>query len=205
MPPDTRSHTRYLRRLGLAIAAGLGLMLVAACQPAMTNQPRYKPLAASSFFDNGMGSRPLVPDTVSRENYSEDAAYSTGKNPDGTLVDQVPIEVNAQVLARGQQRFDIYCSPCHGLVGDGNGVVVQRGFPQPPTYHSDRLRNAPAGHFFDVITNGFGRMYSYGDRVSVPDRWAIVAYIRALQFSQHADVNSLSSDLQQKVENGASQ
>lgn len=180
-------------------------MALSACQPAMTDQPRYEPLEANSFFNNGMASRPLVPDTVARGQLNADPVFYTGKTANGDLVQNIPVEIDAQLLARGQQRFEIYCAPCHGLVGDGNGIVVQRGFPSPPSYHSDRLRNAPAGHFFDVITNGFGRMYDYSDRVAPADRWAIVAYIRALQLSQDAPIDSAPADIQQQLKSEASQ
>jgi mono/diheme cytochrome c family protein len=188
----------------LALAVG-GLMALSACQPAMTDQPRYEPLEANSFFNNGMASRPLVPDTVARGQLNADPAFNTGKTANGDLVQDIPVEIDAQLLERGKQRFEIYCAPCHGLVGDGNGIVVQRGFPSPPSYHIDRLRNAPAGHFFDVITNGFGRMYDYSDRVAPADRWAIVAYIRALQLSQDAPIDSAPADVQQQLKSEASQ
>jgi mono/diheme cytochrome c family protein len=193
---------RRLVWLGLAVG---GLMALSACQPAMTDQPRFEPLEANPFFANGMASRPLVPDTVARGQLNADPVFYTGKTANGDLVQDIPVEVDAQLLERGQQRFEIYCAPCHGLVGDGNGIVVQRGFPSPPSYHTDRLRNAPAGHFFDVITNGFGRMYDYSDRVAPADRWAIVAYIRALQLSQDAPIDSAPADVQQQLKSEASQ
>jgi mono/diheme cytochrome c family protein len=181
------------------------MMALAACQPAMTDQPRFEPLEANPFFDNNMASRPLVPDTVARGQLNADPAFYTGKTASGDLVTDIPVEVNAELLARGKQRFEIYCAPCHGLTGNGDGMIVQRGFPAPPSYHSDRLRNEPAGHFFDVITNGFGRMYSYSDRVAPADRWAIVAYIRALQLSQNAPIDSAPADIQEKLKSEASQ
>ncbi|MGA9190992.1 MAG: cytochrome c [Anaerolineales bacterium] len=205
MLPDHRTLTQRMRRLvWLGLAVG-GLMALSACQPAMTDQPRFEPLEANPFFANGMASRPLVPDTVARGQLNADPVFYTGKTANGDLVQDIPVEVDAQLLERGQQRFEIYCAPCHGLVGDGNGIVVQRGFPSPPSYHTDRLRNAPAGHFFDVITNGFGRMYDYSDRVAPADRWAIVAYIRALQLSQDAPIDSAPADVQQQLKSEASQ
>jgi len=118
----------------------------------------------------------------------------------GILVAQLPVKLTLPLLQRGQERYDIYCAVCHGATGDGQGEVVQRGYPAPPTYHSDRLRNAPIGHFYDVITNGYGVMYSYASRVEPDDRWAIASYIRALQLSQQAPVNDLSPDEKQKLE-----
>jgi mono/diheme cytochrome c family protein len=188
----------------LALAVG-GVLDLSACQPFMTDQPRFTALQANPFFSNGMASRPLVPDTVARDQLNADPVFYTGKTADGELVQDIPAEVDAQLLQRGKQRFEIYCAPCHGLVGDGNGIVVQRGFPSPPSYHEDRLRNAPAGHFFDVITNGFGRMYDYSDRVAPADRWAIVAYIRALQLSQDSPLDSAPADIQQQLKSEASQ
>jgi len=170
-------------RVALVVAALAGL---AACRQDMQDQPRYKPLAASDFFKNGAAARPLVPDTVARGEARLDSLLYTGK-VDGVLVDEFPFPVTQAVLDRGQQRFDIYCSPCHGPLGYGDGMVVRRGFKiLPPSYHLDRLRDAPVGHFFDVMTNGFGAMQDYRAQVSVRDRWAIAAYIRALQLSQHA-------------------
>ena len=132
-----------------------------------------------------MASRPLVPNTVARGHLNADEAFYTGKI--GTnLVETFPFPITRQVLERGRERFDIYCSPCHGRTGEGNGMIVQRGFPAPPSYHIDRLRKAPVGHFFDVITQGYGVMYSYAQRVEPDDRWAIAAYVRALQLSRNA-------------------
>jgi hypothetical protein len=152
----------------------------------MFNQPMSKPLRASDFFqDNHMASRPLVPHTIARGHLENDGAFYTGKI--GTnLVEVFPFPVTREVLERGRERFDIYCAPCHGRTGDGNGMIVQRGFPVPPSYHIERLRTAPVGHFVDVITMGYGVMYSYAERVEPPDRWAIAAYIRALQKSHDA-------------------
>ena len=198
----TSSHSRPLLRWGLIVALATSGV---ACRQDMHDQPRYEPLEANTFFANGMASRPLVPDTVARGQLNADPVFYTGKTANGDLVQDIPVEVDAQLLERGQQRFEIYCAPCHGLVGDGNGIVVQRGFPSPPSYHTDRLRNAPAGHFFDVITNGFGRMYDYSDRVAPADRWAIVAYIRALQLSQDAPIDSAPADVQQQLKSEASQ
>jgi cytochrome c553 len=151
------------------------------CRRDMFQQPYSKPLEPSDFFqDNHMASRPLVPHTIARGHLNADEAFYSGKI--GTnLVETFPFPITREVLERGHERFDIYCAPCHGRTGEGNGMVVQRGFPPPPSYHIDRLRQAPVGHFFDVITQGYGVMYSYAQRVEPEDRWAIAAYIRVLQ------------------------
>lgn len=175
------------------------LILAAGCRPDMFNQPRYNPLSSSDFFTNGAGSRPLVPGTVARGHLDEDQAFYTGKI--GTnLVETFPLPITRDVLERGRERFDIYCSVCHGRTGDGNGMIVQRGFPMPPSYHIDRLRQAPAGHFFDVITQGYGVMYSYAARVEPADRWAITAYIRALQLSHDARLDAVPPADRPKLE-----
>ena len=148
-------------------------------------QPKSNPLGASDFFDDGAASRPLPPHTVARGELDIDQAFYTGiigTNP----VTAFPIQVTSAVVENGRQRYDIDCLPCHGATGDGNGIVVHRGFPAPPSFHLARLRNAPAGHFFDVMTRGYGVMFSYASRVTPADRWAITAYIRALQLSQNA-------------------
>ena len=151
----------------------------------MQNQPYKRPLAESDFFADKRSARPLVEGTVARSDLRADTYFYTGKigSEDG---DYMPFPVTAEVMQRGQQRFNIYCSPCHGEMGDGQGMIVQRGLKRPPSYHNDRLRKAPIGYFFDVMTNGFGAMLDYSQQVSPQDRWAIAAYIRALQLSQGA-------------------
>lgn len=179
---------------GAVIAAMLGL---SACRQDMHNQPRYKPFAATNFFGDGRSERPTIADTVARGQLDLDPARYTGK-VNGKDVDFFPIQITRADLARGQERFNIYCSPCHGRLGNGHGMVVARGLRQPPSYHDPRLINAPVGHFFDVMTNGYGAMYSYASRVAVDDRWRIAAYIRALQLSQNAP-----PELVQQSQNGA--
>jgi hypothetical protein len=181
----------------LLIAAATG-----ACRRDMFQQPFSKPLEPSDFFqDNHMASRPLVPHTVARGHLDADEVYYTGKI--GTnLVEAFPFPITREVLERGHERFDIYCSPCHGRTGEGNGMIVQRGFPPPPSYHIDRLRQAPVGHFFDVMTQGYGVMYSYAARVEPHDRWAIAAYIRVLQQSRNTTLTQLTSQERAKVEGG---
>jgi mono/diheme cytochrome c family protein len=151
----------------------------------MHDQPRYKPLAASAFFSDGRSARPLVEDTVPRGHLRLDNARFTGK-VNGVDVDAFPFPITEADIRRGRERFNIFCSPCHSRLGDGQGLIVKRGFRQPPSYHIERLRTAPVGHFFDVVTNGFGAMPSYASRVPVDDRWRIIAYVRALQLSQNA-------------------
>jgi mono/diheme cytochrome c family protein len=166
---------------GLALIAVLG----AGCRQDMHDQPREKPLARSDFYPDHRSARPLVAGTVARGQLRDDEALYTGKNG-RVLAAAFPFPITAEVLSRGQQRFQIYCTPCHGRLGNGEGMVVQRGFKRPTSLHIERLREAPPGYFFDVMTNGFGAMSDYSAQVPVEDRWAIVAYIRALQLSQHA-------------------
>ena len=151
----------------------------------MHNQPKYRPLRESAFFRDGSSARPLVEGTVARGTLTTDEAFFTGKV--GTaLVTEMPIAVDQHVLDRGEERYNIFCEPCHDRTGNGQGMVVQRGYRPPPSFHADRLRTREAGYFFDVMTNGFGAMPDYRTAISPRDRWAIVAYIRALQLSQHA-------------------
>jgi mono/diheme cytochrome c family protein len=159
----------------------------------MHDQPKYTPLRASTFFDDGRSARPLVAGTVARGHLRQDALLETGEIGN-TAANVFPFAVDAQVLARGRDRFNIYCSPCHGLAGSGDGMVVQRGFRRPESYHTDRLRAAPAGHFVDVMLNGFGAMPDFADRINAHDRWAIAAYIRALQLSQHATIGDVPAN-----------
>jgi mono/diheme cytochrome c family protein len=179
--------------------------LLSGCRQDMQDQPRSEAYEKSGFFDNGMASRPPVEGTIARGGLRENAALYTGKTGTGAqaqLVNQMPIEVNEQVIRRGQERFNAYCSACHGMTGRGDGMVVRRGFRAPPPLANDRLMEAPVGHFFDVMTNGFGAMPDYAAQVSVEDRWAIVAYIRALQLSQRSPLAQLPAAERQKLEAG---
>ncbi len=162
-------------------------------------QPRYNPEGPSTFFSDGRSVRDPVPGTVARGQLRIDDHLYAG-NVDGKDAEQFPFPIKAADMARGQQRYNIYCSPCHDYLGTGNGMIVQRGFPQPPSFHIDRLRQAPAGHFFSVMTNGYGAMYSYASRVSPEDRWRIAAYIKALQFSQGAPVADLPTETKSKLQ-----
>lgn len=174
----------------LALLAG-ACLLASGCRQDMHDQPRYKPLAASSFFADGMASRQLPEGTVARGHLDADTLFATGKDAAGKPSALLPMPVTRQLLARGHERFDIYCSPCHGRLGDGQGMVPRRGFKHPPSFHEDRLLGSPVGYYFDVITHGFGVMPSYAAAVPTADRWAIIAYIRALQLSQRAHLADL--------------
>jgi mono/diheme cytochrome c family protein len=172
---------------------------MAGCRQDMHQAPRYDPLEQSDFFADQRASRPLVEGTVARGHLRADKAFYTGKI--GTqLVNDLPVKVTKDLLLRGQERFNIYCSPCHARVGDGNGLIVQRGFKRPPSYHEERLRNQPIGYFYDVITNGFGAMQDYAAQIQPEDRWAIAAYVRVLQFSQHAPADVLTGADRQRID-----
>src|SRR5215469_136949 len=165
----------------------------------MQDQPKYKPQRGSDFFADARSGRPEVDGTIARGSLEEDTAYYQGKDANGDDVDTFPIAVDKAFIERGQSRYNAYCSPCHGAIGNGLGMIVRRGFKQPPSYHIDRLRNAPVGHFYDVITNGYGAMLNYAQQLQVRDRWAVVAYIRALQYSQNVNVSELTADARTKV------
>ena len=173
-------------------------LLAAGCRQDMHDQPKYIPLRESAFFSDARSARALVVGTVARGQLHEDAHLYTGK-VNGTDTAMFPFRIDSLVMARGQQRFDIYCSPCHGRTGFGDGMVVRRGYRRPPSYHDDRLRKAPVGHFFDVISNGFGAMPDYAAQINVKDRWAIVAYVRALQLSEHATVADVPADQREQM------
>jgi mono/diheme cytochrome c family protein len=181
---ESRIANRESRLARAAVVLAL-CALIGACRQDMHNQPKYRGLRASTFFTDGSSARPFVEGTVARGTLQEDEAFFTGKI-DKIAVKEFPFAIDEQVVNRGQERFNIYCSPCHDRTGGGNGMVVQRGYKQPPSFHIDRLRQADVGYFFDVMTNGFGAMPDYRAQIDARDRWAIVAYIRALQLSQHA-------------------
>jgi len=164
-----------------------------ACRQDMHDAPRYEPLEEAPFFADGRSSRVLVANTVARGQLREDEHLYTGK-VGGELATEFPMPVTNEVMARGQERFNVFCSPCHGRTGEGNGMIVQRGFRQPPSYHEDRLVNAPVGYFFDVMTNGFGAMQDYAAQVPVSDRWAIAAYMKALQLSRRATMEDVPAE-----------
>jgi mono/diheme cytochrome c family protein len=176
-----------------AVAILIGTLALAACRQDMHDAPRYDPLEKSAFFTDGQASRPFVPNTIPRGLLREDRHLYEGV-VDGKPAEAFPMAVTPAVMARGRERFDVFCSPCHGRTGEGNGMVVQRGFRKPPSYHEDRLRSAPAGYFFDVMTRGFGAMPDYASQITPVDRWAVAAYIRALQLSQRANVADVPAD-----------
>ncbi len=188
-----------MRRNLLAITAATALL--AGCRQDMHDAPRYEPLEQTTFFADGRSSRVLLANTVARGQLREDDHLYTGK-VDGQLAAEFPMPVTADTMARGQERFNVFCSPCHGRTGEGNGMIVQRGFRQPPSFHEDRLINAPVGYYFDVMTNGFGAMQDYSAQVPVADRWAIAAYIRALQASRRGTVDDVPADRREELDRG---
>jgi mono/diheme cytochrome c family protein len=186
----------------MKLARPLMLLFVAvtlcACHRDMYVQPYKRPLQGSPLFADQAASRPLEPHTVAQEDPAEIGPLQTGLQ-NGQLITDLPVPITGDLLERGQERFGIFCAVCHGADGYGQGMIVQRGFPAPPSFHTDRLRTAPAGHFFDVMTRGYGVMYPYASRITPEDRWAITAYIRALQFSQHAPAAVLPPDIQAQL------
>ena len=189
MPPSLQTRARGGRVMVLLALVALA----AACRQDMHDAPRYDPLERSAFFADGQASRSLVPNTVARGQLREDRHLYEGV-VDGRPAETFPMPVTEAVVARGQERFNVFCAPCHGRTGEGNGMIVQRGFRQPPSYHEERLRNAPVGYFFDVMTHGFGAMQDYASQLPVADRWAVAAYMRALQLSQRAAVADVPAD-----------
>jgi hypothetical protein len=179
----------------------LCLVLLAGCrqEQEMARQPRYEPLAASAFFDDGRASRDLVSGTVARGQLHLDGALYPGRSAAEAVTD-VPLPLTPEFLARGHERYNIYCTPCHDRVGTGHGMIVRRGYPRPPSFHIPRLRQVPIGHLFVIITDGYGAMPAYGNLVPSHDRWAIATYIRALQFSQYAPVAALPAEVRQHLQ-----
>jgi mono/diheme cytochrome c family protein len=196
-----RGASRSGRKTRLTAAMAI-LALGAACRQDMHDQPKQKPLAKSEFFADQRSARPLVEGTVARGHLKEDAAFYTGKTAAG-LADTLPMPVTAELLQRGRTRYETYCAPCHGQAGYGDGMIVRRGFKAPSSFHVDRVRAMPVGWFFDVATSGFGSMSDYSSQVSTADRWAIAAYIRALQLSQHATVADVPADKRDALDGGA--
>jgi len=187
----------------LIVAPALAVVLAGAgCRQDMHDQPKFVPLRASEFFADQRSERPIVEGTVARGRLQEDELLATGK-VNGQLSDTFPFPITAGVLSRGRERFDVFCAPCHDRTGSGDGMIVRRGFKRPPSYHIDRLRDMPAGYFFDVITNGFGAMSDYRSQIPERDRWAIVAYVRALQLSQHATIEDVPPSERPKLEGGS--
>jgi hypothetical protein len=186
-----RSPTRWILGAGISVAT----LFLAGCslKQDMALQPKNRPLSPSDFFTDGRSERPLLENTVARGSVTEDEMVVSKES------NSFPIPVNLELLERGENRYKIFCTPCHGLQGDGNGMVAMRGMKHPPSYHEDRLRQVSNGYIYDVITNGFGAMLGYSAQIPPRDRWAIVAYVRALQLSRNARVADLPADLREKV------
>jgi mono/diheme cytochrome c family protein len=190
-------------RINSLLAIAAGVLMVAGCRQDMHDTPRYEAFEASESFADNRASRTAPVGTVARGWLREDEALHTGK-VNGQAVATFPFAITRENLARGQQRYNIYCTPCHGRVGDGNGMVVQRGLRQAASFHQDRLRQETPGYFYDVITNGFGAMPDYATQIPVQDRWLIVAYVKALQLSQHASVDDVPADRRGELDAPAS-
>jgi mono/diheme cytochrome c family protein len=193
---STRVMTAAARRAAFLLLAVAGALVVSGCDQMrqdMATQPKARPLSPSDFFPDGRSERPLLENTVARGSLANDE-YVVAKDSNA-----FPLPVNQALLERGQERYGVFCTPCHGLQGDGNGMVALRGMKHPPSYHTDRLRESPNGYFYDVISNGFGQMYGYAAQIPPRDRWAIVAYVRALQLSRDARASELPAELRQKL------
>lgn len=199
-----------VRRAGRPFArgarlAGLGavVLLLFGCRLDMHIQPKYLPYAKTDFFADGRSERQPVPGTIARGQLRTDELFYTGRE-NGVVVDKFPFPITRADLERGRERYNVYCTPCHDYTGSGRGMIVQRGFPQPPSYHIQRLRDMPVGHFYEVMTNGFGAMYSYAARIEPADRWRIAAYIRVLQLSQNATMQDVPESERQNLSSQAS-
>ncbi len=192
---STRVNTRGVRvaTLLLAVACVFAISGCDEMRQDMATQPKARPLSPSDFFHDGRSERPLLENTVARGSLANDE-YMVAKDSN-----TFPLPVNQALLERGKERYGAFCTPCHGLQGDGNGMVALRGMKHPPSYHTDRLRESPNGYFYDVISNGFGQMYGYAAQIPPRDRWAIVAYVRALQLSRDARASELPAELRQKL------
>jgi mono/diheme cytochrome c family protein len=193
-----RKRAKASRWRTLPVISALSMLLLGGCRRDMQDQPKYLPLQASRFFADGRSARPIPAGTIARGHLNDTDAFHTGA-VNGVFLDTIPAALNQQLLKRGEQRFDIYCSPCHGILGDGNGMVARRGFKIPANFHTDRLRKAPPGYLFQVISNGYGAMPNYDSQIRAEDRWAIVAYIRALQLSRNAAVADVPADERSKL------
>jgi len=184
----------------MLIGAALLALTLSGCDEAirqdMANQPKNRPESPSDFFADGRSVRPLIENTVARGAIDNDV-YNVPKDFAGF---PPAVKLNENLLQRGEDRYKIFCAPCHGLQGNGEGMIAMRGMKHPPSYHLLRLRKEPEGYFYDVMTNGFGAMYSYSERITPADRWAIIAYIRALQYSRNAKAADLPADLRRKLD-----
>lgn len=204
---------RFARLAWRWIVGLLPALLLAACAQKMAEQPKYRPLKESGFFADGRSARLLVAGTVPHGTHRENpyllaemsgrqgqAVRSSDSGEEQRDINNLPVPLTPELLERGRERFNIYCSVCHGLAGYGDGMVVARGFSAPPSFHSEQVRNYPASHFFDVITRGFGAMPSYAGQIAPEDRWAIIAYVRALQLSQRAHLDDLPPEARKRLE-----
>lgn len=180
--PDVSTSRRGGRPLQLGFIFAMALLV--GCRQDMHDQPKYEPFEESDFFSDGRASRLQIAGTVARGQLREDSVFYQGLDADGALVQSIPIELDEAILARGRVVFDVYCSPCHDRTGSGNGMIVRRGFKRPESFHSPRLRQSPPGYLFQVMTNGFGEMSSYAAMIDPTERWAVAAYVRALQLSR---------------------
>ncbi len=209
--PPSKGGLLCLRAVSIA-ALLLAALLAPGCRQKMADQPRYEPYDLSTFYEDSLAMRPLEPGVVPRTVEGADPAYYAAADPfaeegfvegeagyETRLTDEMPFPATLEVLERGQQQFNVFCSPCHGRVGNGQGMIVMRGLRMPNSFHTERLRAAPLGHFYHVITHGYGAMYSYAARVEPADRWAIAAYIRALQLSQHAALEDVPADRREEM------
>jgi cytochrome c553 len=197
MSPGKNRGARRASLMAGLLVAGLAL---GACRPQqqMADQPAYRPLESSDFYEDGMSSRKPVDGTIARGHLRDDSLLYTGRTG-GAPSALFPFEITRAGLERGRERYEIFCAPCHGQTGQGDGMIVRRGYRRPPSYHTDRLRELPAGHFYDVMTNGFGVMPSYAAQVPVHDRWLIAAYVRTLQLSQNAPAEVLPAEERAKL------
>ncbi len=185
-------------RVHFSLCAAACFFFLSGCQlkQDMAHQPKARPLSPSEFFADGRSERPLLENTVARGAFADDAFFVPKDS------NNFPLPVNQELLERGEERYQIFCTPCHGLQGDGNGLITMRGMKHPPSYHQDRLRQVPNGYLYDVVTNGFGAMLGYSAQIPPRDRWAIIAYVRALQLSRNAQVADLPGDVREKLKAG---
>jgi hypothetical protein len=197
----TSTLSRRTTRASVAAALLVALTGAAGCRQDMHDTPRYEPLQQSDLYADKRSSRPIIEGTVARGFLKDNDVFFTGMQG-GAPVEKIPMPLTEAVVVRGRERYEVYCAPCHGVAGDGDGMIVKRGYKQPTSYHDPRLRNERAGYFFDVMTRGFGQMPDYAAQVSPKDRWAIVAYIRALQLSQHASVGDLTPEEKGRLDRG---
>jgi cbb3-type cytochrome c oxidase subunit III len=200
---EIRDQGSRVRGRGARLLVFLAVIGAIGCRQDMHDQPKYIPLRPSDFFADGRSARPLIEGTIARGHLDEDAAFYTGKGPDGKFLETFPFPVTRDVIERGQTRFNVYCTPCHDRLGNGDGMIVRRGYRKPPSYHIDRLRQAANGYIYDVITNGFGAMPDYAAQIQPRDRWAIVAYVRALQLSQNVSANDVPAEGRAQLQGGA--